>query len=205
MRYTNGTDILTFSDIRALYPNTSFPSTGPSEPWLNGRGLYSLVEAPAPIVDWDEITYQDGVEEISGEWRLKWSVREMTEQEIDDHHKMIRDEIATHRDTLIEIQITTNLDDHGDIVLVNNDRTKTALASKKNTMSNETDISNMAFKAENGWFDLTYSDYQNLEVSLDVFTQSIFDIERIILGKHDVAPYNTVQDAIDDFNSHLES
>lgn len=205
MRYTNGTDIFTLSQIRALFPNTAFPASGPNADWLAEQDYYFLVETEAPSVDWDDVAYEDGVQEVAGEWRLKWSIRDKTPQEIEAHHEMIRDEIATHRDTLIEIQITTNLDDHGDIVLVNNDRTKTALASKKNTMSNETNISTMAFKAENGWFDLTYSDYQDLEVSLDIFTQSIFDIERIILGKHDVAPYNTVQDAIDDFNSHLES
>lgn len=203
--YTDGIEILTFADIRAMYPNTSFPPQGPSETWLNNRGLYFLVETPQPSIDWDEVAYEDGVEEVSGEWRLKWSVRDKTTQEIEEHHEMIFNAIANHTDSLINVEITTNLPIIGDVVLMNDDRTKTALASKKNTMSNETDILTMAFDAQNGWFDLNYGNYQDLEVSLDVFTQSIFDVKRIIVSNHHASPYKTIEDAINDFNDELGS
>lgn len=121
-----------------------------------------------------------------------------------DHtYQEILDKLSIYRDFLLNTEVITDLSGDREVVSLNDDRTKTALASKRNTINNQISIDTMAFEARNGWFDFSYSDYQDLEISLDIFTQSVFDAQRIIVENHQNSPYNSWDAAKSDFDDIL--
>lgn len=81
--YTDGTSILSFANIRALFPNVSFPEGGPPASWLRQNGLCTIVETSAPQTAWNEVALPDGIEKIGTKWHQKWTVREFTPEEVD--------------------------------------------------------------------------------------------------------------------------
>lgn len=165
------------------------------------------LEYLSPVIEYDEngdeiSSYPRSLEEVHnwGWVHPSWSISDMSQEQQDWLNSYIENGISEYRDILIHIEVSTELSDGRTVVLKNDDRTKTALLSKKNTINNENSITTMAFEARNGWFDLTYSDYQDLEVSLDLFTQNIFDGTRVIMSNHNDTPYLILEDAMSDLD-----
>lgn len=162
----------------------------------------TYLEYLSPVIEYDEngdvvSETPRGVEEVHS-WGLAtpaWAIADMTPEQTEWLNNYIDSGIAEYRDSLLIVNVTTNLSGGRTVILKNDDRTKTAISSKKNTISNETSITTMAFEARNGWFDFSYNDYQDLEVSLDLFTQQIFDATREINSNHISNPYLTVESA----------
>lgn len=197
--YTDGILVLTLNDIRAMYPNTSFPPQGPSETWLNNRGLYFLVETPQPSVDWDEVAYEDGVEEVSSEWRLKWSVRDKTPEEIEDHHAMIRGAISSYREsleqTIVEYDIHSSYCDKESVTGIDE--------CINNIMDNGGDKF-ISWEGPNEYLPATLEGLSGLRKTVVDYRQKTRDAERLTLEDHLDTPFNTSGDAITAFNGHME-
>src|SRR5688500_13436669 len=74
---------VTLREIKRAFPNVSHPRSGPSEEWLAASGYAILHPVESPEIPANKIAFQDGVEEINGQWRQKWRVRDLTQVEQD--------------------------------------------------------------------------------------------------------------------------
>jgi hypothetical protein len=64
---------MTESEVRALYPNTSFPT-----PFVAPEGFAVVFPTPSPIVTELQVAVRDGVEvDSKGNYVEKWAVRDM--------------------------------------------------------------------------------------------------------------------------------
>ena len=67
--------LYTESEIKALYPNTSFPT-----PFGVGEPFSVVFDTPQPTVGELQVAYQDGTEiDSKGNRVIKWSVKDMFE------------------------------------------------------------------------------------------------------------------------------
>ena len=64
------------SELRAMYPNTSFPYVL-TEELVNDLGADVVFEGPQPSHTRYQVAYRDGVEEIEGKWYTKYAVADM--------------------------------------------------------------------------------------------------------------------------------
>lgn len=64
------------SELRAMYPNTSFPYVL-TEELVNDLGADVVFEGPQPTATKYQTVYRDGVEEIEGKWYTKYAVADM--------------------------------------------------------------------------------------------------------------------------------
>ena len=87
--------VVTESEFRAMYPNTSFPYVI-TEELVNDMGADVVFEGPQPTATKYQVTYRDGVEQVEGKWYTKYSVADM-----DDEAKAAVDEAtkASNRTT----------------------------------------------------------------------------------------------------------
>jgi hypothetical protein len=103
------------------------------------------------------------------------------------------DEFKNYRNSKLNKEVTVELlnqdEEAYSVVILNDDRTNSALNNKIFTLMNETTITQMAFQANNGWFDLNHADYQRMKVALDLYTQKCFDVHRQIEQNHINTPY----------------
>jgi hypothetical protein len=72
-------EIKSQGEIRAMYPNTSFPSQWSAELVAN-LGLDPVFETPAPTTTRYQTASKDGVEQVEGKWQWKWVVTEMSDE-----------------------------------------------------------------------------------------------------------------------------
>lgn len=80
-------EVLTYSQVRAFAegpPRVPFLKGGPSDEWLAKLGIARVIQIEAPTVQANEVAYLEGVEEVSGEWRTKWSIRQKSPSEVDE-------------------------------------------------------------------------------------------------------------------------
>ena len=68
--------VVTESEFRAMYPNTSFPYVI-TEELVNDMGADVVFEGPQPTATKYQVTFRDGVEQIEGKWYTKYSVADM--------------------------------------------------------------------------------------------------------------------------------
>lgn len=68
--------VMTESEFRASYSNTSFPSVLSAE-LLDGMDADVVFEGQQPSPTRYQIAYRDGVEQINGKWYTKWAVADM--------------------------------------------------------------------------------------------------------------------------------
>ena len=176
-------ETITIDQLRTLFPN-----------WL----LIQTVDKPD--TEPTQIAEKSGIEVISGRVFEKWTVRDKNEQEINATQTVIQQSLRTYRDKVLERSVSVPLaDPERTIILKNNTRTKQALADKMLTLQ-ESDAS-LAFEAENGWFDLSFSDYKNLRLALDSYTQKVFDSKR---ATDDEAPFHTFEELKDAFDTQMQ-
>jgi len=71
--------VVTESEFRAMYPNTSFPYVI-TEELVNDMGADVVFEGPQPTATKYQVTYRDGVEQIEGKWYTKYSVADMDDE-----------------------------------------------------------------------------------------------------------------------------
>lgn len=67
------------SELRAMYPNTSFPYVL-TEELANDLGADVVFEGPQPTATKYQTVYRDGVEEIEGKWYTKYAVADMDDE-----------------------------------------------------------------------------------------------------------------------------
>ena len=67
------------SELRAMYPNTSFPYVL-TEELVNDLGADVVFEGPQPSHTRYQVAYRDGVEEIEGKWYTKYAVADMDDE-----------------------------------------------------------------------------------------------------------------------------
>jgi len=67
------------SELRAMYPNTSFPYVL-TEELVNDLGADVVFEGPQPSPTRYQVAYRDGVEEIEGKWYTKYAVADMDDE-----------------------------------------------------------------------------------------------------------------------------
>ena len=84
--------LYTESEIKALYPNTSFPI-----PFIAPSEFEVVFDAPQPTVGELEVAYQDGTEiDSKGNRVVKWSIRDMFTEYTDEsgivHTKLEQEE-----------------------------------------------------------------------------------------------------------------
>lgn len=114
--------------------------------------------------------------------------------------KLIDAALSFERDKALDVDVDIALSGSRTIVLKNNERTKINISFKLSTLSADTSIESLAYECRNGWFDLSHGDYQEAILSLDMFTQSIFDKLRPVYE----ANHTSVEDAVNDFKARLE-
>lgn len=68
--------VVTESELRAMHPNTSFPSIMTAET-VDDLGADVVFEGPQPTATKYQVVYRDGVEQIDGKWYSKYSVSDM--------------------------------------------------------------------------------------------------------------------------------
>lgn len=71
--------VVTESELRAMYPNTSFPYVL-TEELVNDLGADVVFEGPQPTATKYQVVYRDGVEQIEGKWYTKYSVADMDDE-----------------------------------------------------------------------------------------------------------------------------
>ena len=72
---SNDGKLYTESEIKAMYPNTSFPT-----PFSIGEPFSVVFDTPSPTVGELEVAYQDGTEiDSKGNRVIKWGVKDMFE------------------------------------------------------------------------------------------------------------------------------
>lgn len=71
--------VVTESELRAMYPNTSFPYVL-TEELVNDLGADVVFEGPQPTATKYQVVYRDGVEEMEGKWYTKYSVADMDDE-----------------------------------------------------------------------------------------------------------------------------
>ena len=67
------------SELRAMYPNTSFPYVL-TEELVNDLGADVVFEGPQPSPTRYQVAYRDGVEKIEGKWYTKYAVADMDDE-----------------------------------------------------------------------------------------------------------------------------
>lgn len=112
--------------------------------------------------------------------------------------------LTDHREKNLNVSVTTELVPLGVVELTNDERTKAALGDKIVMMTSNTEIATMSFKANNGWFSLNIGNYQDLRLSLDMYTQKVYDAVRFVEEKHAVTPYVSWEEAKEDFDNIME-
>ena len=71
---------VTESEIRSLFPNTSFPT-----PFTVPKGFVVVFPTPSPTVTELQVAVRDGVEQDSkGNWVEKWAIRDMFSDIVED-------------------------------------------------------------------------------------------------------------------------
>lgn len=94
-------EIKSQGEIRAMYPNTSFPSQWNAS-LVESLGLDPILESPTPTTTRYQTAHKDGVEQDArGNWIWKWTIVEM-----DDETKTAKDaeqatNVRTTRDRLL--------------------------------------------------------------------------------------------------------
>lgn len=78
-------EIKSQGEIRAMYPNTSFPSQWNAS-LVESLGLDPILESPTPTTTRYQTAHKDGVEQVNGNWVWKWTISEM-----DDEAKTAKD------------------------------------------------------------------------------------------------------------------
>ena len=71
--------VVTESELRAMYPNTSFPYVL-TEELVNDLGADVVFEGPQPTATKYQVVYRDGVEQMEGKWYTKYSVADMDDE-----------------------------------------------------------------------------------------------------------------------------
>ena len=71
--------VVTESELRAMYPNTSFPYVL-TEELVNDLSADVVFEGPQPTATKYQVVYRDGVEQIEGKWYTKYSVADMDDE-----------------------------------------------------------------------------------------------------------------------------
>ena len=71
--------VVTESEFRAMYPNTSFPYVI-TEELVNDMGADVVFEGPQPTATKYQVVYRDGVEQVEGKWYTKYSVSDMDDE-----------------------------------------------------------------------------------------------------------------------------
>lgn len=191
--YTDGILVLTLNDIRAMYPNTSFPASGPSESWLNSRNLYFLAETEAPSVTASEVAYEDGVEEVSGEWRVKWSVREMTSEELSARDNDIIENLKAHRDFTFSTQ-TVTLSNGAELRV--DERTRRDTNDVFMGMNNANISEYAGWNAVNGSYTMSLAHFQEYSVLALQEVAKAFTAYNDTIAQHGSEPFANAQEAM---------
>ena len=110
-------------------------------------------------------------------------------------------QIGFYRDAKTQVNVSY---DNGtdEFTVLNDDRTRQALLQKANRLQLEPDET-INFQTVNGYFDLSIMDIQGLFRACDMRQQDCFDASKYVFDTHAVTPYETIQDAKDDFDSQL--
>lgn len=88
--------------LRKDHPNTSFPKSIP-DATLAAYGVYSVTVLDAPAYDADtQRIEQDALPvEINGQWELRWSVIDLTPEELEVKAAAAEAEVRMERDRLL--------------------------------------------------------------------------------------------------------
>lgn len=202
MRYTNGTDILTLANIRVLFPNTAFPANGPNAEWLAERDYYPLVETDAPEVSANQVAFQDGIEQVEGEWRIKWSVREMTVEELSQRDQEIIETLKSHRDTTFSAQ-TVTLSNGAQLRV--DERTRRDTNDVFMGMNNANIEEYAGWNAVNGSYTMSLAHFQEYSVLALHEVAKAFAAYNATIAQHGNEPFANAQEAIDYFDNEYVS
>ena len=71
--------VVTESEFRAMYPDTSFPQVL-AEDLLDNFGADPVLNGPQAQPNRYQTAYRDGVEQINGKWYTKYSVADMDDE-----------------------------------------------------------------------------------------------------------------------------
>lgn len=116
------------------------------------------------------------------------------------------EQVAVYRDSkILDVELTVDMPDESQVVIVNNTRTIAAIDSKMRAMQNNSLITSRSFEFVNGSRDTTYEDFQQITVTREAFEQKAFDAYDVILANHQTTPYTTEQSWKDDFNTEWEA
>lgn len=199
MIYTDTIEKINLQELRALYPQTAFPSIGPSIDWLYDKGLYRLNELEKPIADWDKIFYEDGVEEDSSGWVTKWSVRDKTQEELDAYFAEIAHKISQYRESL-ELTIKT-YEGHSSYC---NKESETGLNECINNIMDSGGDKEISWQGPNGYTVSGLEALSGLRKNVVDYRQKTRDAERLTLEDHANSPFTNIEDAIEAFNEYME-
>lgn len=70
---SDGTIVSTFNQLKALFPNTSFP-VAPTSAEIEALGYDMVHEGSQPSVTIYQKVERDGVEQVSGKWQTKYKI-----------------------------------------------------------------------------------------------------------------------------------
>ncbi len=70
---SDGTIVPTFTKLKALFPNTSFP-VAPTSTEIEALGYDMVHEGNQPSVTVYQTVVRDGVEQVSGKWQKKYKI-----------------------------------------------------------------------------------------------------------------------------------
>lgn len=116
------------------------------------------------------------------------------------------EQVAVYRDAkILDVELTVDMPDESQVVIVNDTRTIAAIDSKMKAMQNNSLITSRSFEFVNGFRAATYADFQHINYSREVFEQKAFDAYYTVLDNHNTTPYTTEQSWKDDFDTEWEA
>jgi hypothetical protein len=92
IRMRNDGAVISDSEFRSLYPNTSFQSAL-SDELLDTFEADIVFEGPQPILALNQYSQYDGVEQIDGKWFTKYIATNYTEEEISNQLNQWRQQV----------------------------------------------------------------------------------------------------------------
>lgn len=201
MRYANKTNgqIFLYGTLLSTFPNVTFSTNGPDQAWLDENNYAVLVENSAPQPPVYKVYEENGAEESSGEWHIKWLLRDMTTEEIDSYHKMIGEKIVERREalerTIIEYDAYYSYCDKESVTGIDE--------CINNIMDNggEKDIS---WGGPMGYTVASLESLSGLRKKVVDYRQKTRDAERLTMQDHLDAPFTTIENAILAFDAYME-
>lgn len=201
MRYvnTNTSQIITFFDLVSIFPNTSFPEGGPSETWLSENDYAFLIETPQPIAPVYKVYFEDGAEPTSSGWEIKWSLRDMTTDEVDAYNSMISSSISNYRKSL-EFNIVT-YEIHSSYC---DKESETGLSECINNIMDNGGDKTISWQGPSGYTVAGLDGLSGLRKNVVDYRQRTRDAERLTIEYHSENPFETIDEAVEYFDSQME-